>query len=306
MIPFNRRLYTFGIKTEATIGTKATIAAADSALRVMNPKILPIGSSALIPAGTGLADLGAVVGAYSGALSFDMELYNNSSIWPSRVMPSCGFALTATANTYQICDVVSTGATSNAWQTVTSGLWWNTAGNQIQYGCYGAMGTVGFRLTAGMPIMGSFKYAGVYTSSPGSLPTGITYESTLPPLFNSFTVDGASGLSIPSLTVESDDYVGLIPIPNTAGCVRNAWARKQNWRVKFDPLQDTTDWVADWITNGTGHTFSAVAGVTSGNIITLSGTMVQVTAPGKDERDENLVTPMEFAILGNSLTVAFS
>lgn len=311
-LPFNRRLFTFGAKLESTFGTKASLANTDCAFRVMNPKILPVGSQVMIPAGSGLADIGAVNGAYSGAMTFDMELYNNSSVWPARLLPACGFPLSNTASTYAICDVLSAGATSNGWNTITGGLWWTegagggASAGTLTYGCYGAMGNLSLKLTAGMPIMGTFRFAGAFTESPGSLPTGVTFESTLPPLFNSFTVDGSTSLSIPGFSIESDDYVELIPIPNTSGCVKYAWLRKQNWRVKFDPLQDAVDWVNDWLINGTGHSFSAVAGVNSGNIITVAGTMVSVDAPGKDDRDENLVTPLSMAILNNNLTIAFS
>jgi hypothetical protein len=306
LIPYNRRLYTFGAKSEISVGTKATLAAADCAFRVMNPKIVPIGASALIPAGTGLGNLGAVVGAYSGAISFDWEMYNNSSVLPAILLPSCGFALTATAGTYQFCDVISAGATANSWQTITAGLWFTQKGSTLGYGAFGAMGALSLQLTAGMPIMASLRYSGVYGGSPGSLPTGVNYETTLPPVFNSFTVDGSSAIALPSVAIDGGDYVVLVAQPNTQGAVLNAWLKKPEWSLKIDPLQDNTDWIADWTSNGTGHTFTAVAGTVAGNIITISGVMVQKTAPGKDERDELLTTPLEFSILNNSLKIAFT
>ncbi len=235
-----------------------------------------------------------------------MELYNNTSSWPAIMLPACGFPLSNTANTYQISDVSSVGASSNTWKTISTGLWFTTEGTTLTYGTFGAMGAVSFQLTAGMPIMANFNFSGVYTASPGNLPTGVSYESTLPPVFQAFTVDGSSAIALPSVTIEAGDYVSLIAQPNTQGSVLNAWLKKQNWRLRLEPLQDNTDWVNDWLTNGTGHTFTAVAGASVGNIITISGTFIQAAAPDKAERDENLTSPLEFAILQNSLKIAFT
>lgn len=306
MIPIVRKINIVAARIEAVVGTQIALTAANAGFRVINAKMSPTGTSAIIPAGSGLGDLGAVVGAYAGGFSFDLEMYNNSSIWPAIFLPSCGFPLSNTAGTYQFADVLSIGATTNSWSTISAGLWFANQPTTGKYGIFGAMGALNFRLTGGMPIVASFRYAGVYSQNPGSTPTTVTYESTLPPFFRSFTVDGSAALALPSVSIDSDDYVALIAQPNGQGAILNAWLKKPNYRVKFEPLQDTINWIGDWITNGTAHTFSAVAGVTTGNIITISGTMVQSQAPGQDERDELLTTPLEFAILSNSLTIAFS
>ena len=307
MTPYNRRLYTLAAKVESAIGTQATMSGSDAVVRVMNPRLLPVGASAIIPAGSGLSDIGSVVGAYSGALSFDMELYNNSSAWPAIMLPSCGFPLTATSGIYQFCDVISPTSPSHSWSTITAGLWYSGPNlSTIAYGTFGAMGALSLRLTAGMPIIGSFRYAGAYTQNPGTIPSGFNYESTLPPVFKSFTIDGSATPALPSLSIDGGDYTLLIAQPNTQGAVLNAWLKKPNWSLKIDPLRDATDWVADWVAGGTGHTFTAVAGSSDGNIITISGTIVQKTAPGQDDRDELLAIPLDFDILGNTLRIAFT
>lgn len=304
-LPYNRRLFRFGVVSETTPGTQGTITQASCALRVMNPMIRPIGQAALIPAGSGLADIGAVNGAYSGALSFDMELYNNGSIWPGRILPAVGFVNNGAAGQYQLCDVLPSGGTGQSWNTISAALYFNSSGSTLTYGIYGAMGTLALQLTAGMPIVGSFRFAGAYTSSPTAQPAAPTYESTLPPVINSFTIDGTATYSIPGMTIQSDNYVELIPVANTSGCVAYAWLRKPSFRVRMAPLQDAADWVSDWLTSGT-HSFTAVAGTIAGNIITVSGTLTQSPSPDKGDRDENLVTPLEFAVLNNSLKIAFT
>jgi hypothetical protein len=298
MVPIPTRLCTLQAKLESTLGTAATMGNGDAGFRVMNAACYPTGSSAVIPAGTGNGDIGAVAGVYAGVLNFDIELYEGK--WAGILLPSCGWPQQSTSGQYSFCDVTNG---TNSWQGLSAGLYYTT---NKKYGLLGAMGSFSMRMSAGLPIIGSFRYMGVYNANPGSVPTP-TWETSLPPIFNSLTIDGDSTIALPTVEIVPDPYAFLIPQPNSQGAIVNAWLRKPNYRIRLSPFTTSaTDWISEWLANGTTHTFTAVANAGANNTITVTATMGHVTAPGHDEQDEQLKTPLEFAVLNNSLQIAFT
>jgi hypothetical protein len=284
-------------KKETVIGTAVALAAADAGFRVMNPKLNPTGNSAIIPAGTGNGDIGVVTSEYSAELSFDLELY--SGAWRSIFLYSCGFDDTALTDTFLFVDDFT------KWKSITAGLYYSTL---KKFGIAGAMGSFGIKFPAGQIATASFRYKGIWLPNPGALPSPITWETSLPPAFaksNALTLGGDATIACGTVELTSDDYAFPIKTPNAAGAVLNAWLKKPNHRIKVDPLTTSAkDWVADWISGAT-PTITAIIDGGTGNKITMSATVAQITAPDHQEQDELCVTPLEFAVLNNSLSLKF-
>lgn len=299
MIPIGTRIFTLGAKVEGTIGTWAAPGNSDAGFRVMNASLVPTGQSIIIPAGTGVADIATVAGPYAANLRFDIEGYAAGQSWMPIFFPSCGFLSNGTSGGYAFSDP----KTASSYSSISAGLWYSTA---LKKGIYGAMGSMSIRLTAGQAPVFSFNYKGAYKTDPGTVPAP-TWQTSAPPVFAStgaLTVDADATIAVASVEITSDDYAFLIPSPNVAGAFLQAWLRKPSYRVRMSPLQAIgKDWIGDWLANGTSHTMTAVVGTSSGNIITISATLGHATAPGHDEQDEQITTPLEFAVLNNSLTI---
>jgi hypothetical protein len=283
-------------KKQTALDTSVTLGNTDAGFRVMNPQYTPAGSTQLIPAGTGNADIGVVTGMFNGGLAFDIQMYEGA--WQSILLPACGFDDTAAAGTFLFTDDYS------KWKALSMGLWY-AAGKK--YGLNSAMGNFRLRMPVGMPAIGSFNYKGVFQLNPGTLPAP-TWETSLPPVFArsaALTVGGDATIAISNLELSSDDYAFLIPSPNVAGAYVHAWLKKPNFRLRVDPLQTTAkDWISEWLA-GTSVTIAAVLDAGVGNKITVGGNFVHVSAPGHQEQDEQKVTPLEFAPLNNSLYIKF-
>lgn len=298
MIPIPPRTAVLVAILETTLGTAGTLTSAGAGYRVMNPIIKPSGNSAVIPAGTGNADIGVVTGQYSADMSFDLQLY--SGAWRHLFLPSCGFDDSTTTDTFLFTDDTS------KWKGITAGLFY---GGSKKYGTFGAMGSFGIKFPTGQVPTASFKYKGLWLPNPGTLPTGITWETTLPHAYagsNSLAIGGDATIACGTVELSTDDNAVLIPSPNVAGAYVNAWLKKPSFRIKVDPRTTAAkDWITDWIA-GTSTTISIVLGTTAGNIVTITATVAQASAPDHQEEDEQLVTPIEFAVLNNSLQIVFS
>lgn len=298
MIPIPTRTGILVAKAETTLGTPIALAAADAGFRVINPRLRPNGNSVIIPSGTGNGNLGTVTKMFSADLSFDLQLY--TGIWKSIFLHSCGFDDTAVSGTYVFTD------DATKWKSITAGLFY---GSSAKRGTAGAMGSFGIKFDCGVPALASFKYKGIWLPNPGTLPTGITWETALPPAFdgaNSLTIGADATVAVGTVELTSDDYAFLIPSSNVAGAYVNAWLKKPNHRIKVDPRTvSTKDYIVDW-TSDTQTTITAVLPGGAGNTITMTATVAQVSAPADDEKDETLVSPLEFVVLNNSLSLAFS
>lgn len=299
MIPVPTRTATLVSKIETTMGTAISLANSDAGFRARNPRVRPIGNAAMIAAATGNADIGAVMGQYSAQLTFDMELYNGG--WKDIFLPACGF-VGQTGGIYKFTD------TYTSWKSITAGCFYSTL---KKFGVYGAMGSFTLRLPAGQPGTISFNFKGVHTANPGTLPTNITFDTTLPPVFakaGAFTLFSDTTTPAANVEITSDDYAVLIPSPNVAGAVLHAWLKKPNFRMRVDPIHKTGTGVTDWFANAiacTSGTFEAILDGGTGNKITVSGTGVQARTPEHQELDEMLQAGLELGILNNSLQLKF-
>jgi hypothetical protein len=303
MIPIPTNTAVLAAKLEATLGTAIALTNADAGFRVLNPKLTIDGNTIIIPAGTGYTDVAVIPGGRSASLGFDVDLY--AGAWRSIFLPACGYKRTAgPPETYVF------SPTGSDWKGITATLFYSTF---CKFGMYGAMGSWTVKATPGQPAVASFNFKGLHLASPGTLPSTITWETSLPPLFtgsNSLMLGGVA-IDCSSFEISGGDNVILIPSSNGTGGFLHAWLTKPRISFSVDPAKNTSsDYLANWLagsaTNKTGIAMVMDGG--AGNKITLStGTDSAALSgvPQVGERDEYLTSPITFAVLDNALTWKF-
>lgn len=275
------------IKIESAEGTKEILAAADVVL-ASNPKFTPniamYERSDKAVAGD-MSPVPNLPGARSATISFDVEL--------------CGAAAAGTAPHYSAA-MRAAGAgetivavTSVTYKPISSAIPCATVAiyedGKIKR-IWGARGTVSISYPAGEPAIASFTFTGAdWEVVDGALLTGVTYPSTVPPVFMgaTFTI-GAYAAVINSMAIAMGNTVALRKAVTASGGHISARITGRKPTLKIDPeevLAATNDFFASW-RSGALLALASSMGSVAGNTIATSAPKVQYQSISTGERDK--------------------
>ena len=151
------RVRVFAAKTEATVGTAESLAAADAVFNVQNLKIQPNIEVSPREGQGGFGRLSSVPGAYTGTATFVTNLgYSGSALpaWATVLLPACGVPFSST--TFRPKSQVP--AAGSDVKTITIGGYYNGK----YRGLSGAMGNVKFFFPTGQSAYAEWSFQGAY------------------------------------------------------------------------------------------------------------------------------------------------
>lgn len=280
-------------KIETVEGAAETLAGAD-ALLVMNPSFKPNTAMNKRPnVSSSLSPFAAVAGARSATIEFDVEVKGSGTPGTApewgKLMKACGYAETIVTSpasvTYTPTSV--SGGSPVSIPTLTMALYEDGICNKI----WGARGDVSLKEKTGEIALWHFVFTGADfgVTDAAMLSSGVSYQSTLPPVFAnaSFAVDSYSAV-IENLEIRSGNSVSLRPDVNASSGYRSAVISGREPVLTFDPEMVT---VATYdfygkLRSGNEGAFSQVLGSVAGNIITITAPKVQYMAINPADRNK--------------------
>ncbi|MBW2559971.1 MAG: hypothetical protein JRE40_03835 [Deltaproteobacteria bacterium] len=269
---------------EAVEGMAEVLEAAD-VFFAFNPSFTPeIEMHARNPVRSVLSPYPSVPGARSAKMSFDVELVGaaaaGDAVHYSDILQACGVDETLVALT----SATYTPA-SDSIPSVTLAMHLD---GKI-YKLWGARGTVKLVLEDGKPGIFSFEFTGAdFSETDGALLSGVTLESTIPPIFAdaSLTIDSYAAI-LSKLEIDLGSNVALRKDANSASGHKSAVITGKETTMTLDPenvLVATEDFFGNW-RSGKQMAFTAALGATAGNIITITAPKVQYQGVGLADRD---------------------
>jgi hypothetical protein len=303
-MPLMFRKRTCAILTEGTYGTFESLAAGN-VHRFHQADLDYVRTIAPVPKSDGT--LGSDVGP-PGAKYATLNLKNyqrgdggtGDPAWAASLYPSVGMP-SNTTNSYQ------TSSTTTSWKGLSGAI--NRDGKRRSI--RGAMGNLKMNFTAGDPIENEWSFIGGYNANATDTAqlTGITYEEVTAPIFakaSAFTMDGSTAFKISKATLDLRTSPFARPDPNATGGYIGGWLENILPMITMDPeavTVATKDWDA-YLDAGTTFTVVFAAGTVTGNIVTTTCTLCQLTGPAKDqERNGVLVDALGMQVNGTVTTV---
>lgn len=287
-------------KEETTEGTAETLAAADGFL-AFNPKFTPgIEMNERDPVRPSLSPMKSLPGSRSAQISFDVELVGvlgSPGVAPfwGKLMKACGFSETIVASTS-----VTYEPASESIPSMTLGYWMDGKKHLL----WGARGNVVLKLESGKPGMLSFEFSGAdWSEVDEALLAGVTYESTLPPIFMDagFQIDSWSAI-INLLEINANNNIALRKDANSASGNISAAITNRKPSLRFDPenvLVATFDFLGKW-RSGSLPSMVSSFGSSSGNAFAVNAPKVQFINISQDEREEISVLGIEGLLVMDS------
>lgn len=294
------------LASETTLGTAVSLAAANANLKVEDRNLKITRTTATRQKqGSGGNDVGVAEEAFTD-LSLTSRLHGGTAVanLGAVLWPACGF-------------VLATRTYSRTWDT---SLWKGASAGHFLAGVKmlgrGMLGTARIVMVPGKMWTVEAELQGAYVENPSdaTLLTGMTYESTIPPIWvpgsgNALTIDGVTvNAKASQVTVDLGNTVGRREDPNSPGGFISGWIADGAARITLDPemlLRSGYDWHTAQSTNDT-FTFSSVLDGGVNNTITISATVQVIESPDWGDRNGK---PIENVVLGevnDSLTIAYS
>ncbi len=298
--PFLKRKNQLAAKIESVPGTKETLAAADVVL-ISEAKFDPdIAMKERNILRATLSPMISIAGARMAKMSYACELVGSGTpgtapYW-GKLMKACGFE-----------EAISTGVSvtytpaSDSIPTLTMEL---VLDGKI-YRLWGARGNVKIDLpeVGGIGLL-NFEFTGIdWESADASQYSGVSYPSTVPPVFMgvTFAIDSYAAV-IDKLSIDMGNEVVLRGDAGADSGYHEALIKKRYGTVEFefdDVLKATKNFESMWKTNA-GVAMSLAMGETAGNIITITAPKVRPTKIGLADRDEIMTVPFTGELALNS------
>ncbi len=276
-------------KIESVEGTAETLAAADAFL-ASNVNFKPGVKMHERQGVTGsLSKAAGIPGLRSATMTFDTELVGSSAagtapFW-GKLMRACRSLETVVAST----SVTYTPGADNG-PTLT--MAWYEDGKI--YRAWGARGTWRIKANDGEPAMISWTFTFAdWEVVDGALLSGVSYDSTKPPVFMgaTFTIDSYAA-AIASMEIDAGNTVTLRKDVTASGGYSSAMVTDRKPTLKIDPediLAATKDFFATWLA-GTQVALSAAFGSAAGNTFAIASPNVQYQEISLSNRDSLGVT----------------
>jgi hypothetical protein len=277
-------------KIESTVGTAETLAAADAALNVFDPKMSPDISNEERQGQGSFSPLASALGAYGGQISFQTELHGGAAdpFWAATLLPACGMVGSAHVYTPH-----SEGPGTNV-KTLTIGLYQDGV-LKILRGC---AGNAVFKFVAGKPVRIEWTFKGVWSAPTDVALLAPTYPTTSPLRFVSSSLAiGAWSPKAAELTLDlGNDVVLREDAANASGYI-SAVITGRKMKGTLNPeasLVATKDVYGDWLAR-TEAALALTLGPT-GNHVAFAAPKLQWTKADDDDRNGIAINPLEFQL----------
>jgi hypothetical protein len=307
-------------RIEGTSGVaESSLASADSEFRVID-RTFSIKSAYTERAVQGA--IGLDVGFFDGLstdLSFKVHLTGPGSAlaagpnWATTFLPACA-CIDQSSNGLDGSNLIYKFTQNTSfYETITAGFFRDGQ----QFVGRGMMGDFSINLLAAKAATVDFKFMGGWEADPGAvaIPTGMTYETTIPPYWGGtggLTFNGSSTAAFTftnECKIEAGNKVSLRQSPGYPGGYYGGFVGDRIIKWSLDPDSTsfgTNNWWA-FARAGSTCNISAVVGTTVGNIITLASTGIQlIDSPAMAEREGRACDKLVFAALLDNFTMTFS
>jgi len=297
--PLLRRKKILAVKSETTVGTAETLAAANGAMNVFDAE-LQTEQEYIERMGQGsLSPIAGSIGMKVGIATFSIELIGGSSVpycW-THLFPACGLPWTALVAAPVSLPPAAAGATA---KTVTIGLYEDGLYKQI----YGAMGTFVLRATAGQPVMLDFTFRGAWTTPSAVAAIAPTYPTTAPLRMVSagFTMTGSVGAWAPlinELTIDLGNELTPREDVNSAGGVHSFCIGGRRITGTIDPesvLPATAAIFADCESRYQHSNVVLLDLGGAGNGMKIEAPALQITTINTGDRDGKQIDTIDFQL----------
>jgi len=227
-----RKLSVLGAKIESTVGTAATLAAADCTVNAYDFIINPEFDFQERQGQGGFGRLASIAGARRGRATFSIDLaYDGSTVpaWADLFLPACGFVKSSTTF-YPKTQVPDTGTDV---KTLTIAGFFNGVRRMI----YGAVGTARIVLPTGRMGRIEFDFQGVYADEADvAIPSSINYVNTLPlRVAGGATAWSSYNLCLESATIDFGNVVTARECSITEAGIDNFVITDRNIRITGNP-----------------------------------------------------------------------
>ena len=289
------------IKVEVTEGSAETLTATE-VIDAMNVQFTPgIEAAERDPVRSSLSPQASVMGKRMATVSFEMEIKGAAGgagvAAPFSVpLQACGVEETL---------VVSTSATylpaSASIPSVTLGVFMDGK----RYLVWGARGTATLILEAGQPGRIRFEFTGAdFSETDTALLSGVTYNATLPPVFQgvTLTIDSYPA-TLTRLEIAFNNTLALRPDATAASGHKSTVISGRRPTLSFDPenvLITSEDYLGNWRSGAEMALSVSGFGSASGNTIGLTAPKVQYQGINETERDGVAALDINALLVANS------
>jgi len=301
------RLRVMGIKFEATPGTAESLADADGAFYVLNPKIVQDAKEDHREKEGSLGEWPLVTGAPTGTATFSMEMFGGAAnpAWALACLAGCGMGYNGSKFILTALAPDAVGSTS---KSLTIGLYQNGRVLKI----YGAMGNAVFHFVSGERVVVDYTFKGKWAAPADATILAPTWTTATPLKWaNSSLSLGGYAPKIAKLDLDLQNEVYLRPDANHADLsgIAHAMITKRLPQIKMDPeavLIATKDLYAEWkagTETGSAVTWVARAGADDA---TFSGTKGMWVGPNPGERSGLLTDEVTMQLNADDLEITFT
>lgn len=276
-----KRIRLVAAKVETTIGTDASLAAADAAFNAYDVIIQPTINTETREAQGSFGYLSDVPGARMGTATFKTDIaYDGTTVptWASVLLPGCGWVNSSGTFTPR-----SEAPGSNV-KTLTIGCYMAGKLKKI----VGAVGSYRIVLPTGRMAYIEWTFQGVWVAPSDASILSPTYPTASPIRFASGTCSyNSDDLKVENVTIDSGNQITMREDPTTAAGYCAGIIVDRHPTISANPESDlvaTRDTYGDWIA-GTEAAFSIVLDGPSDSDITISAPKAQIVNAQESDRN---------------------
>lgn len=298
-------------KIESTPGTDASLAAADAAMHVFNPAVVPQVSFTDREAQGSFNRLASVPGGYGGQATFrtyldDWDGSSSKPKWADTFLPACGWVLDT--NTY---GPLSEAPGSNV-KTLTIALY-RDGRRALLTGC---AGTFTLTLQPGVPPYFDWTFTGVWQGVTDAALLSPTYPTDLPLRYAGDAATAtwnSTSLCFAQAQINAGNNVVLrecanAPTDQAAAGYHSAIVTDRQPRITIDPesalvaTQDRFGKFLDMSEHSLAFSVPGPAGAVSDAAFAIEAPKAQIVSIQDADRNRILTDQIEFAVNKNGAT----
>ena len=282
-------------KQESQEGVEENLSAAD-ALLVFSPHFLP--SLEILPRNPvrdTFSGFSSLSGRRSASIVFQTELKGSGTPgtppkW-GKLLKSCGFEEEIVVGTS-----VTYSPASSQIPSMTVARYMDGVVQKI----WGARGTVRIMFTAGQPGVLEFEFSGAdFSVTDATLLTGVSYDTTIPPIFLSAAFNIASYAAlVEKLHIDMENRLELQTDINSSSGHKAAVIVERNPTGSFDPEMVTVseyDFFERW-QDGQEMSLTSTIGTTAGNRVSMSAPCCRYVNLVESQRNEIATLEVDFEL----------
>lgn len=290
MSPMLARRRVLAAKIEASPGVAETLAAADAALNVFDPKMSAEIEFEERPGQASFSPLAGMPAGQAGQCTFETEITGGAAdpFWAAVLLPACGFV--GASHVYKPCS--ETPGTKT--KTLTLGLYEDGLLKRLR----GAAGSVSLRFTAGKTVRASWTFKGVWDAPTDVALLAPTFPTVSPLRFvSSGLAIGAWQPTVAELTLDVGNEVALREDARAVAGYAYAVITGRKITGKLNPeasLVATKDVYGEWLARTAGALALALG--QAGNGVAFAAPALQFTKVTGGERSQVAIEEVEFQL----------